>query len=184
MASSAGCDLDPDLASFENFDFFFLEALSAFLSELLPDWFSKRTSCLAWMEICFCSMGDRTLPPPRGKRGSSSLRRDTAGAAAEAFEGLGAASDFLAEGFVDVGLSDFDFLEGVELLLVLAAFAEEGAPAGASLRLRELIFASAMPGMYHGAELAGLVEGVVVPCKVVRGCDATGGLHQRPASRE
>lgn len=51
---------------------------------------SNRTSWLAWMWICLCSRGVRTLAPPRGKDFSSSLK--TLGLGAE-LAGVGLAGE-------------------------------------------------------------------------------------------
>lgn len=124
------------LASFlEEFLFLFLGSRSALLLGL-PDSSSKSASRFASMVICLCSRGVRTLPPPLGKRGSSSLRTAIAvaddGVFSIAFE------LFLFPLLVIFSFSAFTFLEGLDSVVVFASFAEELAD-GAPLRLSELM---------------------------------------------
>ncbi|KAK1598876.1 uncharacterized protein LY79DRAFT_536296 [Colletotrichum navitas] len=91
---------------------------------------SLAASALASMVIFFCSRGVRTLPPPRGNRGSSSLSKaETAGA-------LGAGASAVAVFFSFVGVSRFDGRDTLEAFAAL----DGGVPPGASFRLSELIF--------------------------------------------
>lgn len=114
-----------------------------------PDSCSNSTSFLAWIWICLCSSGERTLPPPRGNMGSSSLRREITGGA---LAWLAVLSSCFGAAALSLGLDaacDLARLDGGSPEILLAGVAWEDLFSGASLRFKEPMSATIQLGFHH-----------------------------------